>query len=445
MLRQGEGQFVTDISEIQLKVLISILSITSLTLFIGVRRSLAKIVILTDQVRRLKPKEIDKETISGLLKEEGEVADLARSFSGMISDLEDNINELYETKKTLHDVISKIGTALASVENFDMLISLILETIMNALAIRRGVIFSMTKENIIQVKASVGLDNLSDQEIIDSASFIINMAIVERKTIYVASVHGHEAKSNVFGNPLVCTPLKYKDELLGILCLSGNKRGDCFTDDEVRLISNLSFQIAVAFENAILNKNIEKTYFETMAALALAVEARDQYSRGHSERVGEFAAAVAQKMGLSREQIKTLIDASRLHDIGKIGISDNILNKPGKLTLEEVIIMHKHPQIGENIVKPLKTFNHLLEPIRHHHELLDGSGYPDGISGEQISLITRIITVVDIWDAMTTDRVYRKALEQTQAKEEVQKMVDQGKLDKEVVGVLFQLLKECNL
>jgi len=177
----------------------------------------------------------------------------------------------------------------------------------------------------------------------------------------------------------------------------------------------------------------------------LAVEAKDPYSRGHSERVGRYAEKIAQRLNLPEEAREILRDAARLHDIGKIGIEDKILKKEGKLSLEEKEVIRKHPIIGENILRPLKSFSRLLEPIRHHHEFLDGSGYPDGLKEGQIPLITRILTVADIFDALTTERPYRKALSYQEAKKELKILADEGKIDRKVVEALFEIIDRGEL
>ena len=240
--------------------------------------------------------------------------------------------------------------------------------------------------------------------------------------------------------PLIRMPLICRDKVWGIVFIIGTKKKLAFSDDAVKVVTSLSAQIAVAFENAALSKDAERTYFETIAALAVAVEAKDTYSHGHAQRVGWYAEQIARAMGLNNKDLVTLKDAACLHDIGKIGITDEVLNKPGALSLEEREIIRKHPIIGESIIRPLKTFAHLLDPVRHHHEFLDGSGYPDGLKGDQITLMTRILTVADIFDAISGKRVYREAMTIADCKKALQDMVDGGKLDAKVVAVLFDLL-----
>jgi HD-GYP domain-containing protein (c-di-GMP phosphodiesterase class II) len=187
------------------------------------------------------------------------------------------------------------------------------------------------------------------------------------------------------------------------------------------MLSNLASQIALAIENARLNTDAQKTYLETITALALAVEARDPYSRGHSDRVSKYAVMIAKELGLDEERIKKIEEAAELHDVGKIGISDEILKKPDFFNDYERQIMQQHPIIGEGIIIPLHGFSHLRDPIRHHHEWLNGEGYPDHLKGDEISLEARILSVADAFDAMRTDRPHRKGLDLAQAKQELLK------------------------
>jgi putative two-component system response regulator len=150
-------------------------------------------------------------------------------------------------------------------------------------------------------------------------------------------------------------------------------------------------------------------------ALAGAIEAKDAYTQGHTERVSQLALGVAHYLGLSEEDENALYKGGILHDIGKIAIPDAILNKPGRLTEEEFVTIRTHPDRGERICKPLNSIKSALTVIRFHHERMDGSGYPDHLSGNQIPVIARIMAIVDIYDALTSARAYRAALPQSQA------------------------------
>jgi len=144
-------------------------------------------------------------------------------------------------------------------------------------------------------------------------------------------------------------------------------------------------------------------------ALARSIEGKDPYTAGHCERLSDYSERLGRRVGLSEEQITALRRGGIVHDIGKVAVPDAILLKPGKLTPEEWQIMRQHPTVGESICRPLKSLRSVLPIIRHHHEKLDGSGYPDGLKGDQIPLSARIMTVVDVYDALTSERPYHSS------------------------------------
>jgi len=145
-------------------------------------------------------------------------------------------------------------------------------------------------------------------------------------------------------------------------------------------------------------------------SLALSIEAKDPYTEGHCDRLSKYSVALAERLGLADDIRVALRRAGIVHDIGKLGVPEKILLKPGPLTDEEWVIMKQHPVVGERICSPLKSFRLVLPIIRHHHEKQDGSGYPDGLKGEEIPLTARILQITDIYDALTTERPYRNAL-----------------------------------
>ncbi len=162
-------------------------------------------------------------------------------------------------------------------------------------------------------------------------------------------------------------------------------------------------------------------YVQTVDALMRAVEARDKYTEGHSQRVGKIVEMIAREMKMNEFKIEMLNMASMMHDVGKIGIDDNILNKPGKLTDEEFNTIKMHPEIGYNILKDVKNLESIIDLVRHHHERYDGRGYPDGKGKDELSIDVFVIQLADAIDAMTTDRPYRKALSNEEVMFEIHK------------------------
>ncbi len=209
---------------------------------------------------------------------------------------------------------------------------------------------------------------------------------------------------------MLCVPLiGASSELLGVINIERGPTRPAFRRSEMEYLLAISGQASVAIENVELLQNLEKSYYDTISALAQAVEAKDPYTLGHSDRVTQYAIAIGEEMGLSREDIAVLRFGAILHDVGKIGIDEAVLNKPGKLTREEFLHMKEHPEIGENIVRGVDFLQKVRPLIRHHQERHDGKGYPDGLHGKEIPLMVAIISVADVFDALTSDRPYRKA------------------------------------
>src|SRR6201997_3051869 len=176
-------------------------------------------------------------------------------------------------------------------------------------------------------------------------------------------------------------------------------------------------------------------------SLARSIEGKDPYTHGHCERLAEYSARLGEQLGLSEDQITALRRAGIVHDVGKVAVPDAIMLKPGRLTPDEWTIIREHSVVGERICAPLKSFRHVLPIIRHHHEKLDGSGYPDGLKGEQVPLTARILQITDIYDALTTDRPYRKALPQEKAVAILREEVKRGWWDGAILDEFERLVR----
>lgn len=177
-----------------------------------------------------------------------------------------------------------------------------------------------------------------------------------------------------------------------------------------------------------------------VVTLANVIEAKDKYTDGHTRRVGVISKNLGERLGMEGDRLYHLETAGIIHDIGKVGIPENILNKPGRLTPEEYEIIKKHSEVGETIIRPLNSLSECLIPVRSHHEKLNGSGYPDGLKGEEISPETRILCVADIFDALYSDRPYREKMPIDKVKDIMKEEVDNGALDETVVEELFHMI-----
>jgi HD-GYP domain-containing protein (c-di-GMP phosphodiesterase class II) len=238
----------------------------------------------------------------------------------------------------------------------------------------------------------------------------------------------------------VSVPLRGKSKTIGVLNINAAREIKSFDDRDVRLLTILADQAAMLFDNLELYKGIQGFYFEMINTLARMIDAKDSYTHDHADRAYKYAVRIAQNMKLP-EAITTHIGyAALMHDIGKIGIEETILKKPGKLTPEETAIIRQHPQIGNKIISPVTFLAPVAPMVLYHQEWYNGNGYPEGLSGEEIPLGARIVAVIDSYDAMTSDRPYRKSLSQEYAINELQKGAG-IQFDPNIVNVFIDVLQ----
>jgi HD-GYP domain-containing protein (c-di-GMP phosphodiesterase class II) len=207
----------------------------------------------------------------------------------------------------------------------------------------------------------------------------------------------------------IVVPLARQEGVIGALTVGFHDLHE-FGPEELPLLTTIGGQIAIALQNAEAYEKLDRMYLETVTALAAAMEAKDQYTASHADSLAAMAVSVGSRIGLTDAELRMLQYAAVLHDIGKIGIPGNILNKPAGLTREEFDTMAQHTVIGERIISRIDYLVPIARIIRSAHERWDGNGYPDGHRGEEIPLASRILLVCDAFDAMTTDRPYRTAL-----------------------------------
>lgn len=219
---------------------------------------------------------------------------------------------------------------------------------------------------------------------------------------------------------MVAVPIKAGGQVIGVL-QAVNKTDGAFTTEDREMLISLAHQVAPAIENARMYEALRETFYGVSMALAEALEKRDYYTGGHTNRVSKYCMAIAAGLDLGEKEMESLWLASILHDIGKIGVTDLVLQKPGRLDDEEFRIMSQHSRFGAEILSHIRSHRAVIPGVRGHHEQYNGSGYPDGLEGEEIPLLARIISVADAYDAMTSDRPYRKALSHKEAMAELER------------------------
>ncbi|MFC1657112.1 HD-GYP domain-containing protein [Candidatus Moduliflexota bacterium] len=261
----------------------------------------------------------------------------------------------------------------------------------------------------------------------------------------------------------VVQPLNYRQELIGLIALGPKFNGEGYADEDFDLLSVMANYIAIgihnqelftslessnialrrkASQNRRLYRNLEAVYHDTIRALGAAIDAKDPYTRGHSDRVASFSEAIARRLGMNKKQVAAVRVASHLHDIGKIAIDNSILLKPGRLNEQEMDQIHRHPTVSYDILSNIKfPYPDVAMIARHHHEWVNGSGYPDRVSVENLNTGMKILSLADAFDAMTSDRPYRPALDLEVALREVHENVS-VQFDRKVTQAFFHILRD---
>ncbi len=351
-----------------------------------------------------------------------EIRNLVKVFNGVNQSLEHQVTQLEQSKAVIQDLMKKIGMVITSEEKTEGLLDLITESMVKAMGAESGAVVLLGEEGGERYFSQAVAWGKEREKLLKLAarknSALTWMSQEKHPLIINRSENCLDAaqdEEDLTYRSLLCVPLRYKGRNQGSVLVLNKSNERPFVQDDASMLENVASQIAIAAENTRLAKDAERGYVETIAALAIAVEERDAYTSGHLERVAGFSVRIAENLKMPPQAIQTLRDAAFLHDVGKIAIEDSILLKPGKLTPEERKVMETHAEKGEKIIAPLRAFKDLREIVRHHQEWYDGSGYPDGVKGDQLSLSARILTVADVYDALTTTRPYRQAFSHDEA------------------------------
>lgn len=241
-------------------------------------------------------------------------------------------------------------------------------------------------------------------------------------------------------DPFIAIPLKLKETPFGVLNLHLSREKESFTDYDLKFLTLLAGETAITLENIKLYESLENFYLEMVQTLARVIDAKDSYTGDHAGRARQKARRLAEELHMPAKMLRYVEYAALLHDIGKIGIDGGILSKPGKLTTEEYEEIKKHPAIGYQILSPIHFLGPVAQMVLYHQEWYNGMGYPEGLKGEEIPLGARIVATIDAWDAMRSDRPYRKALGTEIAESELTKGAGR-QFDPEVVKAFLNLEK----
>lgn len=248
-----------------------------------------------------------------------------------------------------------------------------------------------------------------------------------------------DEKSKFQTRSILAVPLIVKGKVIGV-AEALNKRSGTFSEKDLEMFQGLARQAAIAIENATLYTEQAELSLGAVTSLATAIDAKDPYTIGHSKRVTEYSRLMGYELGLGEGERTNLEWSAILHDVGKIGIPDSILQKPGELTEKEWDAIRTHPLKGAEIMAPIKLLRNVIPGMRHHHERFDGGGYPDGLADGKIPKLARIITVADSFDAMMSDRPYRAAMREADALKRLRELSG-SQFDGEVVEAFVRVYK----
>jgi len=260
---------------------------------------------------------------------------------------------------------------------------------------------------------------------------------IEKDTRFVK-----RSEEKYYNKSLMSVPLATKDKVIGVINVNNKKSRRIFNQEDFRLLKQIAAQVAIVIENARLYKSLSDLYMRTIMTLAATIDARDHYTRRHSVMVAKYSVAIAEAMKLPPERVEIIRQAANLHDIGKIGVHDFILLKPGKLTDEEWEEIKLHSVKGAEILEPLVVFlNGVIDMVKQHHERYDGKGYPGQYRDGEIDIGARIMAVADSFDAMLSERPYRKAYSKKKAVEELRE--NSGtQFDPKIVEAFLEVLSK---
>lgn len=338
------------------------------------------------------------------------------------------------TQRLLHtfSALADLGQEIANTGDFEEMLHASFHLLLGSLAIRRGAVAEYDRErDVLRLVAVRGLEQAEKTELPlahdharQLASLGSALALDEAAAEAQRFLQAHKALFTSVEIDLLL-PLVVRDRLIGVVLLGEKASGEKFTDEDLEVLSALSRHLGVgihshrlleeveskADENRRLYDGLRAIYKETVRAFAAAIDMKDRYTQGHSVRVGKYSEIIARELGWPDEQVEGITIAGYLHDIGKLIVDLSVINSPDRFNAKESEEMSRHPAAGYEI---LARINHPYAEIplmaRHHHERIDGNGYPDGLKGDQIPPGAKIVTLADSFDAMTTDRPYRKKL-----------------------------------
>ena len=367
------------------------------------------------------------------------VQDLTR-LNRSVGELEQSVDECLKIKQSQLGALMGVGQAINSSLGRKRVLEEVMDTLIKLVRAERGFLMLRDPENgELKPEVSRGIDHMNLVEDSLKVSGTVVRQVAESGVPVVTTNAQHDPR---FGNQLsvaayhlrsiLCVPLKIKDDLIGVIYVDNKARAGIFREEDMVLLAAFADQAAVALDNARLiedlkksNQELEWAYQATLEGWVRALDLRDKETVGHTQRVTKLTERLARQMGVDDAALLHIRRGALLHDIGKMAIPDSILLKPGELTEEERALVRKHPVYAYEMLYPIEFLRPAIDIPYCHHEKWDGTGYPRGLKGEEIPFAARIFPVLDVWDALVSNRPYRKALPQDEVRRYIK--ADSGK------------------
>ena len=379
------------------------------------------------------------------------IQDITRVSQSLLM-LEQHVSEQSRLKQSQLGALMNVGQMVNSSLGLKRVLEEVMDSVISLMRAERGFLMLRDPSGELSVRIARGIAQVD----LDEEEFVVSRTVVRR----VAETGQPVLTTNAQEDPrftgqlsiaayhlrsILCVPLKLKKELIGVIYVDNRAHAGIFQENDLVLISAFADQAAVAIDSARLfeelqesHLELEKAYQATLEGWVRALDLRDKETEGHTQRVTVLTHRLARLMGVEQRALVHITRGALLHDIGKMAIPDSILLKPGQLTEEERALIQKHPVYAYEMLSPIDFLVPAIDIPYCHHEKWDGSGYPRGLRGKEIPFAARIFPIIDVWDALTSDRPYRKAL----SPDEVRRMIqaDSGKhFDPRVVEAFMEM------
>lgn len=376
-----------------------------------------------------------------------------------VQKLEQGVNDHLQVRQSQLGALMGVGHAINSSLGLERVLEEVMDTLISLMRAERGFLMLRETNGELSVRMARGIAQIKlDEEIIKVSNTIVRKVVASGESILTTNAQQDPRFENQVSvaayqlRSILCAPLKIKNDLIGVIYVDNRAHAGIFRQSDLALINAFADQAAVAIDNARLFEDLKKTNFQLEAAnmeLEIAYEAtlngwvraldmRDKETEGHTRRVTTLTERLARSMGMDDDTMVHVTRGALLHDIGKMAIPDGILLKPGQLTDDEWKLIQKHPVYAYEMLSPIEFLRPALDIPYCHHEKWDGTGYPRGLMGEDIPFAARIFPVIDVWDALTSNRPYRKSLPQDEVRERIK--ADSGKhFDPYVVDAFMRM------